>query len=41
MHPRLFCIFKNADSDENDPRLENIFNKFQLNQSFCSAGLFA
>ena len=41
MHPRLFCIFKNADSDEKDPRLENIFNKFQLNQSFCSAGLFA
>ena len=38
MHPRLFCILKNADSDEKDPRLENIFNKFQLNLSFCSAG---
>ena len=34
MHPRLFCILKNADSVEKDPRLEIIFNKFQLNLSF-------
>ena len=37
MHPRLFCILKNAGSVEKDPRLEIIFNKFQLNLSFCSA----